>query len=78
MAISVRLPNELENRLTHLSEQTGRAKSFYIKAALEVYLEDLEDLLLANAVLERVRSGKEKTYKLEEVENELKLDGVIS
>lgn len=73
MALTVRLPNELQQRLDHLATQTGRAKSFYVKEALEAYLEDLEDLLLANAVLERVRAGKEKVYRLEDVENELNL-----
>ncbi|MCQ9120932.1 CopG family transcriptional regulator [Rodentibacter pneumotropicus] len=73
MALTVRLPNELQQRLDHLATQTGRAKSFYVKEALEAYLEDLEDLLLANAVLERVRAGKEKVYSLEDVENELNL-----
>lgn len=73
MALTVRLPNELQQRLDHLATQTGRAKSFYVKEALVAYLEDLEDLLLANAVLERVRSGKEKVYSLEDVENELNL-----
>lgn len=78
MVLTVRLPDELQQRLDHLSVQTGRAKSFYVKEALEAYLEDLEDLLLANAVLERVRSGKEKTYSLEEVENELNLEHHLS
>ncbi|MFU2078598.1 type II toxin-antitoxin system RelB family antitoxin [Avibacterium endocarditidis] len=77
MTITVRLPDELQRRLDHLAIETGRAKSFYIKQALEAYLEDLEDLLLANATLERVRSGKEKTYTLKDVENELNLDGDI-
>lgn len=73
MTLTVRLPDELQQRLDHLAIQTGRAKSFYVKEALEAYLEDLEDLLLANAVLERVRSGKEKTYTLKDVANELNL-----
>lgn len=77
MSISVQLPNELQQRLDNLAIQTGRAKSFHIQAALEAYLEDLEDLLLSNAVLERVRSGKEKVYTLEEIENELKLDAAL-
>ncbi|MCW9716300.1 type II toxin-antitoxin system RelB family antitoxin [Avibacterium sp. 21-594] len=77
MTITVRLPDELQRRLDHLAIETGRAKSFYIKQALEAYLEDLEDLLLANATLERVRSGKEKTYTLQDVENELNLGGDI-
>ncbi|MDH2998301.1 CopG family transcriptional regulator [Pasteurellaceae bacterium LFhippo2] len=76
MALTVRLPDELQQRLDYLAIQTGRAKSYYVKEALESYLEDLEDLLLANAVLERARSGKEKTYSLEEIENELNLDNI--
>lgn len=74
MTITVRLPDDLQHRLDHLALQTGRAKSYYVKAALESYMEDLEDILLANAVLERVRAGKEKVYSLEEVERELNLE----
>ncbi|MFC0308800.1 DUF6290 family protein [Gallibacterium trehalosifermentans] len=77
MTITVRLPDELQQRLDHLAMETGRAKSFYVKQALEIYLEDLEDLLLANATLERVRSGKEKTYSLKDIENELNLDSTV-
>ncbi len=74
MAITVRLPEGLQQRLNHLAIQTGRAKSYYVKEALEAYLEELEELLLANAVLERVRTGKEKTHSLEEVMHELNLE----
>ena len=35
-------------------------------------MENLEDM--ANAVIERVRAGKEKVYSLEDVERELCLD----
>ena len=58
----------------HLALQTGRAKSYYVKVALEAYIKDLEESLLANAVIERVRSGKEKVNSLEDVERELYLD----
>jgi hypothetical protein len=37
-------------------------------------MKDLEDILLANAVIERVRPGKGKVYLLEDVERELCLD----
>lgn len=77
MALTVRLPEDLQQRLDHLASQTGRAKSFYVKEALSAYLEDLEDLLLANAVLERVRAGKEKVHTLEDIENELDLDSIV-
>ena len=58
----------------HLALQTGRAKYYYVTVALEAYIKDLEDILLANAVIERVRSGKEKVNSLEDVERELYLD----
>lgn len=43
MTVSVRLPEELEKRLSILCTETKRSKSFYIKEALERYIEDLED-----------------------------------
>jgi hypothetical protein len=38
------------------------------------YSQDLEDARLGAAVLERIRSGKERSYSLEEVVAELGLD----
>jgi RHH-type rel operon transcriptional repressor/antitoxin RelB len=43
MTLSVRISAELENRLAILCKETKRSKSFYIKEALERYIEDLED-----------------------------------
>lgn len=51
--LAVRLPEQLENRLTKLSEETHRSKSYYVKKALEEFLEDCEDHLLAIARLEK-------------------------
>nr|WP_314738705.1 DUF6290 family protein [uncultured Haemophilus sp.] len=74
MTLTVRLSNELQTRLNNLVMQTGHTQSYYVQAALEAYMEDLEDLLTANATLERIRSGQEKTFSLEEVERELNLE----
>lgn len=49
---AVRLPDELAERLNVLTEETGRSKSYYLKKALERYLEDQEDYLLAMARME--------------------------
>jgi len=38
------------------------------------HLDDFEDIYLAEKVLDRIRSGKEQTYTLEEVERELGLE----
>ena len=47
MALSIRLPEELEARLEKLSKTTGRTKTYYIREAIEEYLADLEDHYLA-------------------------------
>jgi len=67
MALSIRLPADVEDRLKSLATRTGRTKSFYIKEAITEHLEDLEDLYLAERELEAIRSGKSQTVPLEEV-----------
>lgn len=71
--LSVRLGEELEQRLEALAKATGRSKTYYVREALIQKLEDMEDLYLAEAVMERIASGKEKTTPLAEVERELGL-----
>ena len=64
MAIALRLSDELDARLSDLAEKTHRSKSYYVREALECYIEDLEDYYLAMHVLE----NPGKIYTLEEVE----------
>lgn len=45
--LSVRLSDELQNRLEEAAQLTQRSKSFFVKEALERYLEDLEDFHIA-------------------------------
>jgi len=71
--ISVRLPENMENRLAVLAQATNRPKSFYIREALERSLEDMEDVYLAEAALERFRASGEKAIPLEEMERRLGL-----
>lgn len=73
MAIALRLPPELDKRLTELAKKTHRSKSFYAREALENYIEDLEDYYLAKAVLEK----KGQIYTLEEVEKMCGLDDKV-
>ena len=42
--LSVRVPNEVEARLTLLARNTGRSKSFYVREALLAHIDDLEVL----------------------------------
>ena len=71
--ISVRLPDEIHERLEKLSKFTGRTKTYYILELLKKHLDELEDYYLSAAVLERVRKGEEEVLTLEEVEKELGL-----
>jgi len=72
--LAVRLPEELEKRLTALSKRTNRSKSFYVKRALQTFLEDEEDYLAAEeAYSEYLRSGK-KGYTADQIKEIYNLD----
>ena len=51
----VRIPKSVDERLTRLAARTGRSKAYYAKRALEIYIEDLKDTLLAQAALAESR-----------------------
>lgn len=72
-AVSLRLPDEVSNRLDELAKLTGRSKTFYMIKAITDHIDDLEDLYLAEQRLLDVRAGKSKTYSLDEVERNLGL-----
>lgn len=73
MAISIRLPADVEARLKNLAAVTGRSKTFYVTEAIREHLDDLEDLYLAEQRLIDIRAGRSKTHTLEEVERSLGL-----
>jgi RHH-type transcriptional regulator, rel operon repressor / antitoxin RelB len=68
--IAVRLEKELEDRLLKLARKTGRTKSYYIRKALNQFLEEREDYLLGLAVLEQ----NEEYLPISKVRKELGLD----
>ena len=65
--LTVRLDPELEARLDELAEATGRSKSHYVRQALEEFLEDRADYLLAISLLEK----NDPTIGLVELRREL-------
>lgn len=69
--LSVRLEPEIEERLDNLARETGRTKNLLVQEAIERYLDDPEDVFLAERVLERLRRGEEKTHLAEEVEKKM-------
>ena len=72
-AVSIRLPEDLKNRLDKLSKLTGRSKTFYMVEAISEKLEDLEDLYLAEQRTLALRDGRSRTYSVDEVEKRLGL-----
>ena len=75
MALSIRLPGDVEDRLKNLAAQTGRTKSYYITEAICEYLDDLEDLYLAEQRMIDIRAGRTQTVPLEEVMKRYGMEG---
>lgn len=71
--LALRLPEDIEARLTTLAKATGRTKSYYAKEAILTHLEDLEDAYMAEAAYLRFRQSGEEGIPLEEVERRLGL-----
>lgn len=67
--LAIRLPEDIEARLTALAAETGRTKTTLAREAIVEYLDDLEDYYLAEARARRNR----KSIPLDEVEAELGL-----
>ena len=76
--IAVRLPKEIEERLERLAKETGRTKTYYVREAITEHLQEIEEIYLAQQVLERVRAGKEDTVSLENLIEEYGLVGANS
>lgn len=72
--IMIRVPTEIKARLENLSAATHRPVAFYVREALLEHLEDLEDIYLADATMERVRAGKSELISTEQLSKNLGLD----
>lgn len=51
----VRIPQDMNKRLTQLAKRSGRSKVYYLKEAISSYLEDMEDFILAEAATEKTK-----------------------
>lgn len=69
--LAVRLPPEIEARLTELAKKTGRTKTYYVREAIIEHIDELEDVYLS---LERLEKP-EKRWTLEELEQNRDLEG---
>jgi RHH-type rel operon transcriptional repressor/antitoxin RelB len=65
--LAVRIPNQLDSRLSKLAKLTGRPKSFYVRQALVAHLDEIEDTYTALYRLE----NPARRWTLDEVEKGL-------
>ncbi|RZI60019.1 MAG: ribbon-helix-helix protein, CopG family [Pseudomonas sp.] len=72
-SVTLRVPDELLNRINQLSLTSGRTKSYLINQAISEHISELEDLYLSEMRLMEIRARRNNTYSINEVENELGL-----
>ena len=68
--IAIRLPAEIDERLTALAKRTGRTKTYYAREAILRLMDDLEDTYIAVERLERPG----RRMSMEEAEKELGME----
>lgn len=68
--LCIRLPEEIDKRLSLLALQTGRTKTYYVREAVISQLEEMEDIYVALRRLEH----PERTYSLADLERKLDLE----
>ena len=72
-AVSLRVPDDILDRLKNLARLTGRSKTFYMIEAIKDHLDDLEDLYISEQRLIEYRAGRSSSFTLNEVECDLGL-----
>ena len=70
----LRFSKSTEERLERLARRSGLSLSAYVRNVILRRIEDDEDTYEAERILRRVRTGKERTYTLDEVAARLGLD----
>lgn len=72
--LGIRLDKKIEKRLEKLAKATGRSKSYYAKKAIEEFLEEREDYLLA---ISRLEDPTDEVINLDEMRRRIGLDSAI-
>ena len=65
-----KIPEQLKVRLSVLANKTGHTEQYCLKKAIEQFIEDREDYLLAESIIKQ----NNLNYSLEEVTKELELE----
>ena len=67
-AISVRLPDNVANKLGRVAKETERSRSFVVQKAVETYLDDFADLQVA---LDRLRDNSDPVVSSKDMRKSL-------
>ena len=72
--LAIRLDEKLSSRLDALAQKTGRTKTWYVRKAIETYIDDMEDAALAAAAYEEYLLDGGASSPLDEVRRRLGLE----
>jgi RHH-type rel operon transcriptional repressor/antitoxin RelB len=70
IAISVRLPDIIANKLANIATETERSRSFVVQKAVETYLDDYADLQVA---IDRLRDNSDPVISSSDMRDSLGL-----
>lgn len=70
---SLRLPVEIDERLSRLAAATGRSKSYYLRELVTAGIDDLEYSYGLVSRAEAIRAGQRETRPLDELLSEMNL-----
>jgi len=73
-SVSLRLPDDVAQRLDALAARTGRSKTFYMMQAICQQLEDFEDLYDAEQALIESRASGEQEIPIEDLMKSLGME----
>nr|VFK46940.1 MAG: RHH-type transcriptional regulator, rel operon repressor / antitoxin RelB [Candidatus Kentron sp. TC]VFK51089.1 MAG: RHH-type transcriptional regulator, rel operon repressor / antitoxin RelB [Candidatus Kentron sp. TC]VFK62091.1 MAG: RHH-type transcriptional regulator, rel operon repressor / antitoxin RelB [Candidatus Kentron sp. TC] len=71
--LAIRLPQEIEARLSELAAKTGRTKTYYVKEAILEHLDEIEDKYLT---IDRLENPGKRGI-LDEMEQGLDVDSRV-
>ena len=69
-ALSIRISDELDLKLSEIAKETERPKSFHIQKALETYLNEIADLRVA---YDRLYDTTDPVISIDDMRKELEL-----
>ena len=69
-SVSVRISEDLVQKLDEIAKETERSRAFHIQKALEIYLQELADLQVA---LDRLHDVTDPVISVDELRKELEV-----